>query len=192
MLALGAAPTSGTVPLNVSFNSAGSSDPDGSIVAFEWTFGDGSAPVATAATSHVYAAAGTYTAQLKATDNSGLTTVRSVTITAQPPVAQLAVRVADIAMSLTLSGGRNARASAAVTVRDTAGNAVPGATVAGRWSGVVSGSSSALTGSSGIAAFSSPSTKSGGSFVFTVTSVTIAGYTYQATLNTETTDSITR
>lgn len=189
---LGAAPTSGTVPLTVSFSSTGSADPDGSIVAYEWNFGDGSAVVAGASASHVYSVAGSYSAQLKATDNSGMTSVRSVTITAQQPVVPTTVRVADIAMSLTFSGGRNARANAAVTVRDAAGNTVPGATVTGRWSGVVAGNVSAVTGSNGVAAMVSPNTKSNGTFVFTVTGVTMAGYSYQPTLNTETADSISR
>jgi hypothetical protein len=36
-----ASPTSGTAPLTVAYSSAGSSDPDGTIVSFAWTFSDG-------------------------------------------------------------------------------------------------------------------------------------------------------
>ena len=39
--AASATPTSGTTPLAVSFSSAGSSDPDGTITSYAWTFGDG-------------------------------------------------------------------------------------------------------------------------------------------------------
>jgi PKD repeat protein len=88
----------GTVPLTVGFSSANSSDPDGSIVAYSWNFGDGNSstnpnPV------HVYNSAETFTAVLTVTDNSGLSDTESVTITAiepssnQPPVA---VAEADI------------------------------------------------------------------------------------------------
>jgi hypothetical protein len=76
-------------------------------------------------------------------------------------------------------------------VFDASGNPLQGATVAGTWSGVVAGSASAVTGSDGVAAMTSPSTKSRGTFVFTVTGVTLAGYSYVATLNQETSDSIT-
>src|SRR5439155_639692 len=66
-----------------------SSDPDGSIASYSWTFGD-----ATSSTlqnpSHTYGAAGSYTATLRVTDNHGAqstTTSKTVTVTApnQPP-----------------------------------------------------------------------------------------------------------
>ena len=38
---MGGTPTSGTVPLTVNFSSAGSLDADGTIVAYDWNFGDG-------------------------------------------------------------------------------------------------------------------------------------------------------
>ena len=46
--------------------------------------------------------------------------------------------------------------------------------------------------SSGIAGFTSPVAKKAGTFIFTVTGVTLQGWTYKPDLNTETTDSITR
>ena len=69
---------------------------------------------------------------------------------------------------------------------------VSGASVRGVWSGVVSGSATATTGSSGVANLNSPSTRSRGTYTFTVTGVTLAGYSYQASQNTETSDSIAR
>ncbi|MEO6410332.1 MAG: PKD domain-containing protein, partial [Burkholderiaceae bacterium] len=197
--AASATPTSGTVPLNVAFSSSGSFDPDGVIAGYEWNFGDGTAPATGATANHVYNTAGSYSAVLKVTDNSGLTASRSVTITANPQIVVSNARVADIAMSLVVSGGRNARATAAVTVRDVPagppgqlGQVIAGATVAGTWSGIVSGSASAVGDSNGVATLQSPTTKTRGTFSFTVTSVTIAGYTYTPTANTETSDSITR
>ena len=187
-----ASPSSGTAPLTSSFSSAGSHDPDGSIVAYEWDFGDGSAVVSGASASHVYTNAGSYTAQLKVTDNGGLSATRSLTITVQPAVVAKTVRVADIAMSLTVNRNGSALAGAAVTVRDASGNVLPGATVAGRWSGVVSRNVSAVSLSNGVASLESPRTRSRGTFVFTVTGVSLSGYSYQPTLNFESSDSITR
>ncbi len=79
--AASATPTSGTVPLAVAFSGSGSSDPDGSITNYTWTFGDGSSASGISA-SHTYVAAGTYTAKLTVTDNLGATGSMNVTITA--------------------------------------------------------------------------------------------------------------
>ena len=67
-----ATPTSGTAPLAVTFNGSGSSDPDGSIASYAWTFGDGGTATGVT-TTHTYQAAGTYTAVLTVTDNQGAT-----------------------------------------------------------------------------------------------------------------------
>ncbi|HEX3123191.1 MAG TPA: glycoside hydrolase family 44 protein, partial [Rhodanobacteraceae bacterium] len=79
--AASATPTSGTVPLSVSFDGTGSNDPDGSIAGYAWTFGDGSSAAGISA-SHTYVGAGTYTATLTVTDNLGATGSKDVTITA--------------------------------------------------------------------------------------------------------------
>ena len=186
-----ATPTSGTVPLTVTFSGSGSSDPDGSIVAYEWNFGDGTAAATGVSASHVYSAAGTYVAQLKVTDNSGLSATKSVTITVNPVVMLVDMRVTAIAMSLS-GNSRTARAVANVTILDGNGQPVTGATVTGTWSGLVSGTGSAITASNGVASLTSPSTKSRGTFTFTVTGVTLPGYSYQPSSNVETADSITR
>lgn len=62
--------------LSVSTNAAASTDPDGSVGAYRWAWGDGSEVTAasTATAQHVYAAAGTYTVGLTVTDNRGATT----------------------------------------------------------------------------------------------------------------------
>ncbi len=52
-----ATPTSGTAPLAVAFDGRGSSDPDGSIVSYAWTFGDGGSGTGST-TNHAYATAG--------------------------------------------------------------------------------------------------------------------------------------
>jgi len=81
--------TSSCSGLTCSFTST-SSDPDGSISAYSWTFGDGATSTAQNP-SRTYAAGGTYTVTLRVTDNQGAqstTTSKTVTVTApnQPPV----------------------------------------------------------------------------------------------------------
>ena len=80
-----ASPTSGTVPLAVSFNGSGSSDPDGSITAYAWDLdGDGAFDDSTAQSpSFTYTTAATYTVRLQVTDDDGAQDVSDpVTITA--------------------------------------------------------------------------------------------------------------
>jgi PKD repeat protein len=79
---IGANPTSGTVPFAVSFSGAGSSDADGSIASYAWTFGDGGIASGVSA-SHTYTTAGSYTAKLTVTDNRGGTASATVSITAK-------------------------------------------------------------------------------------------------------------
>jgi endonuclease/exonuclease/phosphatase family metal-dependent hydrolase len=83
--------TSGYAPLTVAFNSS-NSDPDGSVVSSNWTFGDGGTAVGLSP-DHVYSA-GTYTARVTVTDNAGATASASLTITvSNPPVSTGRVKV---------------------------------------------------------------------------------------------------
>jgi PKD repeat protein len=89
--------------LACSFTST-SSDPDGSIASYSWTFGDGGTSTVQNP-SHTYGAAGTYTVTLRVTDNQGATntTSQSVTVTApnQPPVAAFSSNCSGLGCSFT-------------------------------------------------------------------------------------------
>lgn len=180
------APTTGAAPLAVSFSSVGSYDPDGTIVAYDWDFGDGTTS-AVANPVKSYATPGTYTASLVVVDNSGLSSVAdTVVIVVQ---SNNVVYVGNIAMTLS-STKQGYAATATVTVRNQNGALVPSATVTGQWSGLTTGTASKTTSRSGTAAITSSRTKTRGTFTFTVTGITISGYTYSPTRNVETSDSI--
>jgi PKD repeat protein len=94
-------PLSGTVPLTVSFSSAGSYDPEGATLSYSWTFGDGSTSTAINP-SHTYGVAGTYRAQLQVSDGVNTSSSAALTITAtnsSGPANQTPVAVASAAPS---------------------------------------------------------------------------------------------
>jgi PKD repeat protein len=70
--------------LNGSFDASGSQDPDGTIVSYDWDFGDGSAHGSGQSVTHPYAP-GTYTVTLTVTDNNGATATASRSVTATAP-----------------------------------------------------------------------------------------------------------
>lgn len=181
--ALTANVTNGTAPLSVAFSSSGSHDPDGTIAAYWWTFGDGTTSSAANPTK-VYTAAGTYTATLTVADNSGATASVSRQITVTAGNASTVVHVGSITMEwVTTSSGRLA-AKATITVLDGNGNPVKDVLVSGNWTGTKTGTASGLTSLSGVRAFTSPSTSaSAATYTFTVTSLTRSGYRYEPSAN---------
>lgn len=76
-----AAPVAGTVPLSVSFGSAGSSDLNGDVLSYSWNFGDG-ATSSLANPTHTYSANGTYRAVLTLSDGRGGLDIKNVMIMA--------------------------------------------------------------------------------------------------------------
>jgi PKD repeat protein len=68
------------------FDASASSDPDGEIVSYTWSFGDGNTGSG-AMVPHTYAASGTYTVYLTAADNEGATSIkgRIISVEAEPP-----------------------------------------------------------------------------------------------------------
>ncbi len=96
--------TSSCSGLSCNFTST-SSDPDGSIASYAWTFGDGGTSTAQNP-SHSYAAGGIYTVTLRVTDNQGAqstTTSKSVTVTApnQPPTANFTSSCSGLSCNFT-------------------------------------------------------------------------------------------
>ena len=91
---------------SLTFNGSGSSDPDGTIASYAWTFGDGGS-ASGMTVSHSYASAGTYTATLTVTDNLGATgsATAAVTISNRPPVANIGPdQNATVGAAVTLNG----------------------------------------------------------------------------------------
>ncbi len=78
-----ATPAAGQAPLIVSFSSAGSADPDGSIVSYAWSFGDGNGS-SVANPSYTYGTAGTYPVTLTVTDDNGVSASSSLTVEVSP------------------------------------------------------------------------------------------------------------
>ena len=81
-------PYNGVVGSPVSFDGTGSSDPDGSITAYAWDFGD-TVLGAGATPTHTYSDEGTYTVALTVTDNDGQTNTGTTTATISPAGSNL-------------------------------------------------------------------------------------------------------
>jgi PKD repeat protein len=78
--------TSSCSALSCTFNAATSSDPDGSIVGYAWTFGDGSNG-AGVSPGHTFGSVGTYTVSLTVTDSDGAVDATSTDVTLDDTVA---------------------------------------------------------------------------------------------------------
>ena len=149
-----------------------------------------SAKVATTTTASYsdteLAASTTYSYFVKAVDIAGNEGTASTVTSATTSSATLNVmRVSSVVVSL---GSRRAGANtfywgiAEVTVVDTSGQGVAGATVYGHWERATSDSDTGITDSVGIVILSSDSVKtpsSGTVFTFVVDNVVLSGWTYQ-------------
>lgn len=116
--------------------------------------------------------------------------VKTTYVAIVPPYVPPKMHVAAIEMAIERSRS-SARAVAVVTAVDETGNAVEGATVSGRWSGLTTDSDVAQTDSAGRATVYSDWKKHAkGTFTFTVESLAKPGWEYDAPANAETSDSI--
>ncbi|MEW5826281.1 MAG: PKD domain-containing protein [Candidatus Bipolaricaulota bacterium] len=89
--------------VSVSMNSSGSYDPDGTIVARSWSFGDGATASGTT-TAHAYATAGSYTVTLTVTDNGGASASASQIVNVTAPTNQAPVASFTTSASSTQPG----------------------------------------------------------------------------------------
>ena len=184
---ISALPTFGDAPLTVSFNGTGSTDQDGSIVVYDWNYGDGSNGN-TATVNHIYNTPGTYTATLTVTDNTGLKNSTTQTIDVTQSTADLSMKVGNTTLTRQLFSRDKSQCIATVEV-NYGTSSVTSATVYGFWNGsvktrfgykAVTGATSGTTGANGSVNISSstlPSSNSG-TCAFTVTNVVKSGYTY--------------
>lgn len=168
--------TSGVAPLAVSFAAGSSYDPDGSISAYRWTFGDGTSSTSADVTK-TYTAAGSYTATVTVTDNQGATASQSFPISVSPDPSTV-IRVQSIALAIVSGRGR-----ATVKITNLSGAAVSGATVTGTWSGISSGNVSGTTDATGTVVLQTSPLKKSGTLTFTVKGVSKTGTTYDPTKN---------
>jgi len=98
------------------FDASGSTDSDGTITGYTWEFGDGSTSTG-AITQHSYAAAGTYTVTVTATDDrNGTGTFSSDVVVSDPPnVAPTAVATATCSLlSCTFTGSASSDSDGAI------------------------------------------------------------------------------
>ena len=72
-------PYSGVAGEAISFDGSGSFDPDGTIISYEWGFGDGSYGSGEAP-SHTYSAGGTYVVSLTVTDDRGASSTNHTSV----------------------------------------------------------------------------------------------------------------
>ncbi len=105
--------------------------------------------------------------------------------TLTPPPATDSLHVSDLDGSYTIVRNRW-NAIVTITIKDNQGESVSGATVSGVWSDGYTGSASCVTGSNGTCEVSAKNLKlTVPSVTFSVSNVTLSGYTYDASANTD-------
>ncbi|PCC34446.1 PKD domain-containing protein [Glutamicibacter sp. BW77] len=107
--------------LKIEVDASASTDTDGQVVDYSWTFGDGSAPVSgnNPTAEHTYAEAGTYTVKLTVTDDAGGIGEMSVAVTVQ----ETAPNQAPVAQFTSTGTGQQIEFDASAST-DTDGNIV--------------------------------------------------------------------
>jgi len=184
--------TDGDGSQDVNLDGTGSTDSDGSITSYVWS--EGGVQIATGATPTVSLDVGTHTVTLTVTDDDNATDTDTVSITVSPPPPTSdTIHVHDLDdVSQKLAKGAW-KGVVNVAIRDTAEGFVFGFTVSGTfsqngWSANFSctdGGAGDSDGTlNGVCQFDSGQLPSNhGKATFTVTSVSLAGYTYDGSDN---------
>ena len=176
----------------VTFSGSGSTDVDGFIADYDWTFGDASG-ASGAAVTHTYTSAGVFAVVLTVTDDDGATDTDSAAVSVSEPGPN-SIHVAGINMRLVGQFGVwRTFATAEVLVHDQVGSPASGVLVEGHWEGATSDSDSRTTGSSGRVTLRSDVLRkppSGTTFTFVVDGLSKDDFTYNAGDNVETEDSV--
>jgi len=176
----------------VALDGTGSADPDGSIVAYQWS--EAGAVLSDLAAPSLSFAVGVHTVVLMVTDDGGATGVDEVTVTVTaPPPPGPSMHVLDVTVALSKKGSKySGTASVKIVAGD--GAVVPGAAVTGQWSvnGALLKEATGTTGKKGVATFSSGAltVQSGDAVTFTVMAVSKTGLTYTPGDNIETGDAV--
>ena len=184
----------GMAPSTVKFVGSNSYDTDGVITNYLWDFGDGTNSTL-ANPTHVYSAAGNYTATLLVTDNSnGTSAPATVPVTVKALSNVKAVNVLSVSVAWAKGTSRTGYFVATIKVVDQNENPIANAVVSVTSSGLASGTATATTNSQGIVTIKSsalPSTSTG-TETFTVTNVVLSDYPYDPLKNTVSSGSLTR
>jgi PKD repeat protein len=93
-------PYAGVVDVPVSFDGTGSEDLDGTIVSYEWDFGDGTTPATEESPDHPYDAAGPYFVTLTVTDDLGAIGSDGTLVMIPEPSPGLSMLAALVTLSL--------------------------------------------------------------------------------------------
>jgi hypothetical protein len=183
----GSTPLLGGRPLTVNFVGTNSIDIDGTIVGYEWNFGDGSPVSNLPSPSHTYATAGTYKASLTVTDDrGGVSPPALVDVVAAPrSVANRPIRVLSMTPSWVAVSRTAGQAQCLVRVVDSGGRPLPGVRVTATLEGLETSVVTAVTDRAGNATLRSASlsTRTRGTLTFRVREATLTGYTYLPTLD---------
>lgn len=182
--------TSSCTYLACTFNGGGSSDTDGTIASYAWTFGaDGSG--SGVQPSHTFSAGGTHNVSLLVTDNGGATgsVTQPVTVSAPPPAGTVSIGTLVPSASSRKTGWT---ATVTITVVDASTPPAPvsGATVTGTWS--TGSSSTCTTGSSGTCTVSLNVPQKTTSVSWTVGGITHATRVYDPTRNAQSIVTLTK
>ncbi len=173
-------PSQGPASLTVNFSPAGSYDPDGTITAYEWNFGDGSPVSALPDPAHLYANPGVYNAVLTVTDNNNATGNANVLITVSDPNSYVYVYNQTVTR---VKSGNKWRGRDVVTIYNAQNQAVSGAVVTATYTGPNSGTVNGTTGANGTVTLeTSQKQNPSGTWCFTVTNVQASGYTFNSSI----------